>query len=110
MNKQPDTNLVIVAYKPKAGKYEALKKLVFSHLPQLAALGLVTNREPVIAETADDTIVEVFEWLSSEAIEQAHSHPEVHKIWAAFAEVCDCVPLNTLTESREMFAGFTPLN
>jgi hypothetical protein len=27
-------------------------------------------------------------------------------MWEKFFDVCDCVPLNTLAEAREMFAGF----
>jgi hypothetical protein len=110
MTNNESANLVIVAYKPKPGKSEALKQLVLNHVPHLAELGLVTDREPVIVETADGTIIEVFEWLSADAIKQAHSNPRVHKIWAAFADCCDCVPLNTLAETSDMFAGFKPLN
>ncbi len=110
MNNQTGPSLVIVAYKPKPGKKEALIQLVAQHVPMLAKLGLVTNREPAIMESADGTVIEVFEWLNAEAIQQAHSNPEVHKIWAAFAEVCDCVPLNTVKEAADMFAGFKPLN
>jgi hypothetical protein len=31
-------------------------------------------------------------------------------LWAQFFEVCDCVPLATLAEAQEMFAGFTPID
>lgn len=103
-------NLVIVAYRPKPGKNEKLKKLVANHVPDLARLGFVTDRKPVIVEATDGTIIEVFEWLSVEAIEQAHSHPGVHKIWGDFAECCDHVPLNTIAEAADLFAGFKPLN
>jgi len=110
MNSQTGPSLVIVAYKPLLGKEEALKQLVVSHVPDLAKLGLVTDRKPAIMEAADGTVIEVFEWITPDAIQQAHSHPEVHKIWGAFAEVCTYVPLNTLAESGNMFAGFRPLN
>jgi hypothetical protein len=110
MNNQTGPSLVIVAYKPKPGKEEALKEIVFNHVPDLHKLGLVTDRKPSIMQAADGTIIEVFEWLSAEAIQQAHSHPGVREIWTAFAEVCDCVPLNTVAESADMFAGFKPLN
>lgn len=110
MNNQTGPSLVIVAYKPLPGKEEVLKQLVSSHVPDLAKLGLVTDRKPAIMQAADGTIIEVFEWLSAEAIQQAHSNPEVHKIWAAFAAACTCVPLNTLAEAGDMFAGFKPLN
>jgi uncharacterized protein YegL len=110
MSNNPSANLVIVAYKPKPGKAAELRQLVINHVPDLAKLGLVTDRKPIIVEAADGTIIEVFEWLSADVVRQAHSNPGVHKIWAAFAEVCDYVPLNTLPEAANMFAEFTPLN
>jgi hypothetical protein len=33
----------------------------------------------------------------------------VLEMWKKFFEVCDCVPLNTLDEAKEMFAGFEPI-
>jgi len=98
--------IVIVAYKPKPGKAEALKELTKTHVTRLKAEGLVTDREAVIMETADGTIIEVFEWLSAEAIKQAHSNPVVHTMWAEYAAVCDYVPLNSLNETGNMFAEF----
>ena len=102
--------IVIVAYKPKVGKAEQLKELTKTHVARLKKEGLVTDREPVAMETADGTIVEVFEWLSDEAIEQAHKNPAVIQMWGEYAEVCDYVPLNTLNEAKMQFAGFNPLN
>ena len=102
--------IVIVAYKPKQGKEQGLKELTKTHVSRLKKEGLVTDREPVIAETADGTLIEVFEWLSEEAIQNAHKNPEVLRMWAEYAEVCDYVPLNTLSESSNMFAEFTPVD
>jgi hypothetical protein len=102
--------ITIVAYKPKLGKAEALKTLTKTHVPRLKKEGLVTDREAVIMEAKDGTIVEVFEWLSAEAIQSAHKNPAVLQMWGEYAEVCDYVPLNTLAEVNDMFAGFAPLN
>src|ERR1700761_5881511 len=98
--------IVIVAYKPKPGKAEALKELAKTHIPRLLKEELVTTREPVVVEAADGTIIEVFEWLSDEAIKQAHQNPEVQKMWGEYAEVCDYVPLNTVPEAANLFAEF----
>ena len=102
--------IVIVAYKPKAGKAEALKELTKTHVSRLLKEGLVTTRAPVIMEAADGTIVEVFEWLSDEAIANAHHNPEVLQLWKEYFEVCDIVPLNSLTETGDMFATFNPMD
>lgn len=102
--------IVIVAYKPKPGKADDLKSLVKNHVTRLSNEGLVTLREPAIMETAEGVIIEMFEWLSAEAIQMAHSNPAVHKMWSEFAEVCDYVPLNTLPETANLFAEFSALN
>ena len=102
--------IVIAAYKPKAGKQDALIELTKTHVQRLKKEGLVTDREPVIMEAADGTVIEVFEWLSSGAIQKAHSNPEVLKMWEEYGEVCDYVPLNTLNEASLMFAGFKPID
>jgi len=70
----------------------------------------VRDKESFIMEASDGTIVEVFEWLSEEAIQSAHQNPEVQKMWSEYAAVCDYVPLNSLTEINDLFASFTPLN
>ena len=98
--------IVIVAYAPKPGKAEALKNLVKNHVSRLNDEGLVTLREPVIMQTTEGVIIEVFEWLSADAIKMAHSNPVVHKMWGEFAEVCDYVPLNSLPETANLFAEF----
>jgi hypothetical protein len=102
--------ITIACYKPKPGKEEALKELMKTHLPRLKAEGLVTDRQSIIMEAKDGTILEVFEWLSAEAIASAHTNPSVLKMWGEYGEICDYVPVNTVSEAADMFAGFNPLN
>ena len=101
--------IVIVAYRPKPGKEKELHDLVRSCVPTLRTEGLVTNRDPTIMRARDGTIIEVSEWKSHEAIDAAHKNPNVLAMWNKFFAVCDCVPLKTLSEAEEMFAGFEPL-
>jgi len=102
--------IVIVGYKPKPGKNEALKALMKTHLPRLKQEGLVTNRASIMMEAADGTIIEVFEWISKEAIENAHTNPAVLQMWGEYGEVCDYVPVGSLEEIGNLFSGFEPLN
>ncbi len=102
--------IVVVAYRPKPGKKTELLELVRSRVPILRKEGLVTDRTPTIMRAKDDTIIEVSEWKSSDAIEAAHKNENVWKLWNKFFELCDCVPLNTVAETSEMFAGFEPLD
>ena len=101
--------IVIVAYRPKPGKAKETLELVQSRVPTLRNEGLVTDRAPTIVRARDGTIVEVSEWKSHEAIDAAHKNANVLAMWNKFFAVCDCVPLNTLSESAEMFAGFEPV-
>jgi quinol monooxygenase YgiN len=101
--------IVIVAYRPKPGKENELLELVRTRVPTLCREGLVTNREPTIMRARDGTVVEVSEWKSQEAINDAHKNPNVLTMWNKFFAICDCVPLKTLAEAEEMFAGFEPL-
>ncbi|MEO8727141.1 MAG: hypothetical protein ABI383_13590 [Acidobacteriaceae bacterium] len=102
-------NIVIVAYRPKPGKEAELLGLTREHVPYLQSEGLATARIPIVAKAADGTIIEVFEWAAG-GVEHAHTHPGVGKMWAKYSAICDCVPLNTLEESKAMFAGFEPLS
>ena len=101
--------VVIVAYRPKPGKENELVDLVRSRLPTLRKEGLVTDRVPTIMRSRDGTIIEVSEWKSQEAIDAAHKNPNVLAMWNKFFAICDCIPLNTLAEAKEMFAGFEPI-
>jgi quinol monooxygenase YgiN len=99
----------VVAYRPKPGKERELLELVRLRVPTLRKEGLVTDRAPTIMRSRDGTIVEVSEWKSRDAIDAAHKNPNVLAMWDKFFAVCDCVPLNTLPEAADMFAGFTPI-
>jgi quinol monooxygenase YgiN len=101
--------VVIVAYRPKPEKANETLALVRSRVPTLRKEGLVTDCTPTIMRARDGTIIEVSEWKSQAAIEAAHKNPNVLAMWNKFFAVCDCVPLNTLPESAEMFAGFEPV-
>ena len=101
--------VVIVAYRPKPGKENELVDLVRSRVPTLRKEGLVSDRVPTIMRARDGTIIEVSEWKSREAIDAAHKNPNVLAMWNQFFALCDCVPLKSLAEAEEMFAGFEPV-
>ena len=101
---------VIVAYRPKPGKGDELLELVRTRVPTLRKEGLISDRVPTIMRARDGTIIEVSEWKSREAIDAAHKNPNVLAMWEKFFAACDCVPLNTLAEADEMFAGFAPID
>ena len=100
--------IVISCYKPKPGKEKALKALIVDHVPTLRRIGLVTERAPILMEAKDGTLIEVFEWASPEAIQTAHGHPAVLRMWEEYAKVCDYIPVGQVPEAAQMFSEFTP--
>ncbi len=103
-----EARIVIVGYKPKPGKAEALHQLMREHVPILKSQDLVTDRASIMMEAKDGTIIEVFEWKSQVAIDQAHSNPEVLKMWAKYEEACDYIPAGQVEEIASLFSGFKP--
>ena len=100
---------MIVAYRPKPGKEEELLSIVRTRVPTLRKEGLATDRAPLLMRAKDGTLIEVSEWKSREAIDAAYKNPTVLAMWDKFFALCDCVPLKTVPESSEMFAGFEPV-
>lgn len=96
----------IVAYTPKAGKEQDLLAAVRKHLQVLRAEQLVTDKPAYVMRAGDGSIVEVFEWRSAEAIQQAHGNPAVQALWADFGAACDYTPLTNLAETHQMFCEF----
>jgi hypothetical protein len=101
--------LVIACYRPKAGQQDVLRALVRDHVATLRSIGLVTDRTPITMEAHDGTIVEVFEWASAEAIQSAHSHPVVLRMWEEYGRVCDYLPISQLPEAAHLFPEFIPV-
>lgn len=72
-------DMVIVAYRPKAGRHRELSQLVKDHVPVLHHMGLATDRPALAMKAKDGVVVEVFEWKSG-AIASAHESPEVQEL------------------------------
>ncbi len=100
----------IAVYKPFVGKEKELDALVASHHQRLLDLQLVTDRRPIAMKSEDGTVLEIFEWISKEAINAAHSNAAVLAMWNEFGAVCQFLPTNAVKEIGNMFSEFTPLN
>jgi hypothetical protein len=101
--------IVISCYRPKPGQQDALRALIQTHVATLRSVDLVTDRVPITMEAADGTVIEVFEWVSDEAIQSAHGNPVVLRMWDEYGKVCDYIPISQVPEAAQMFSNFTPL-
>ncbi len=102
--------VVIAAYRPKAGRESELLACVRDHLPVLRRSGLATDRPAVVLRAVDGTVIEIFEWISPSAIDRAHSNASVRDLWDRFAACSDYVPLADVPETRVIFSPFEPLD
>ncbi|HTB14503.1 MAG TPA: hypothetical protein VK752_23190 [Bryobacteraceae bacterium] len=102
-------SISVACYRPKPGCEQELLELVRNHLPPLRSEGLVTDRASIVMRAADGTIVEIFEWVSQEAIAGAHRNPAVIALWARFEKVCTYEKPASLPEFQALFAHFEPI-
>ncbi len=101
--------VVIACFRPLPGKQDQLRALTETHVQRLRDLGLATSRSGMAMETAHGDVIEVFEWVSEEAIATAHEHPEVLAMWAEYEQCCTYVPVTDLPGAAGLFPDFTPL-
>lgn len=100
---------VIACYRPKKGKQRELLNAVKDHIPVLRKEGLVTERAPYVMRAGDGTIVEVFEWVSQEAIDAAHTNASVLALWQRFEATCTYEAIGSLPEALKLFSAFEPI-
>jgi quinol monooxygenase YgiN len=105
-----ETRIVIAAYRAKPGKADVLVSEVRDHHQLLRSEGLATDRSAVVMQAADGTVIEVFEWASRAAIEEAHANPRVQMMWERFEDCAEIVSLGSLAEAGQPFAEFSALD
>jgi hypothetical protein len=101
--------IVLVGYRPFEGKLLELLALIREHVVILRAEGLATEREPIVLKSSSGLVVEVFEWVSGDAIQKAHTNAAVQVLWERFGAVCTYEPLQNLNEWTNLFAEFEAL-
>ena len=101
---------VIVVFRPKRGKEHELEQLLKEHVPILREEQLVTDRKPYVMKSSEGVFVEVFEWKSKEAIQQAHTNMEVGKMWERFGQVCEYDAAVNVKEFHDLFSEFASVN
>lgn len=101
--------IVIACFRPLPGGQEQLRELTRTHVQRLRDLGLATSRPGIAMEAANGDVVEVFEWVSEEAIASAHEHAEVRAMWAEYEQCCTYIPVTEVPGAGTLFPDHTPL-
>ena len=100
---------MIACYRLKPGCEAELARIVREHVPTLQKLGLATPRPATALRASDGTVVEIFEWASTKAVERAHTDPVVAGLWERFMAVCDFTTLADLPGAAQPFPHFAPV-
>jgi quinol monooxygenase YgiN len=103
-------HLVICAFRPKPGKEQELLGVIRDHMPTLRSQSLITERAPIVGRAADGTIIEVFEWRSQAAVDEAHRNPVVRTLWDRFEACSEYLSLRDVPETASPFPHFEPVN
>ncbi len=101
--------IVIASYKPREGKDEGMKEVLRNHMPILRNEGLITDFPAIVLKANDGSYIEIFEWKTQEAINQAHQSENVLALWKRFEEVCTYINLSDIEERKNLFASFQPV-
>ena len=88
-----------------------MRKLVREHRRTLDKAHLITSRPTLLLRArSDGTVLEIFEWRSAKAADEAHQNPAVRKLWTKFARIADFVPLSAVAEAEKVFSHFEALS
>jgi len=91
----PKTNpvTVICRFTVKPAAEKEFVKLLSRDWPNLLRLGLASKDEPTVYRHVDESggpvYFQIFSWASAEAVESAHTRPEVRASWAAMETLCE---------------------
>ncbi|MCL4233749.1 MAG: hypothetical protein KJ042_04435 [Deltaproteobacteria bacterium] len=102
--------IMFAVYKPREGKEMELKMALKRHVPTLRQQGYVTLRPPLFLKSAQDgTYIEIFQWVSLDAMKQAHDDEKVREVWSAIEAAAEIRTLADLEESKTPFPSFLPV-
>ncbi|WP_308637170.1 antibiotic biosynthesis monooxygenase [Paenibacillus silvisoli] len=101
--------IAVALYRPHPGKENELREIVKEHGPALVAEGLITEHPMLQLGAEDGTIIEIFEWKSVEAKDQAHKSPVIWPIWERMMAVAEMTSLGSLKEAHQPFPTFQRL-
>lgn len=99
----------IACYMPKLGQEQKLLELLREHALILRSEGFLTDKLPYVMQARDGTVIEVFEWKSPEAKQEAHRNAAVSQVWQKFGDCAEYPPLANLEECRRPFASFVSI-
>jgi len=75
------------------------------HTPLLRREKLITARPPILLESGNGILIEIFEWKSKSAKLRAHGNPRVFDLWGKMEKCGRNVSLSRINEADDIFAN-----
>src|SRR5690349_20282814 len=97
------SRLVIIVLKPKKDRKDELIALLKKSFAVIQKLGLATSREQYLAACEDDTILQVFEWVSDTSQNSAGEHEEIRELWMEAERLSTFMKPSAVKEFNEVF-------
>lgn len=95
----------VVVYSPRQDREIELRNLLAQHADVLESEGLLGERSPAYFVTPKGMIVEIFDWKSEKAGEDAHSRAAIQTLWNRLGEASEFVSLGQLDIASQLFAS-----
>jgi len=96
----------IMIFKPQKDKLGELIALLKQSRSTLLKFGKVTAREQILAMTIEESVIQILEWTSKEAEEEAAVHDEVRELWMQAERISEFQKPIEVREFNQMFPSF----
>lgn len=98
--------IALIVYKPWKDKSKELIDSLLANIPVMRKLGLVTDREQIVAQSKDGCIIQIFEWREEASEEQAMAHPVVQEMWMKVSKMSEFKKPMDIAEFQEQLSKF----
>ena len=102
--------VAIIVLKPQKDKIGELIALLRKSHSTLLKFGIVTAREQILAMSSEGSIIQILEWTSKQAEEEAAVHDEVRELWMEAERLCEFQKPIEVNEFTQMFPSFEIIN
>jgi hypothetical protein len=99
-------HIALILYSPRKGREQELVDMLQNNIPVMRKLGLVTDREQIIARSKDGSILQVFEWKRDDSQDQAMAHPVCQDMWLKVGNISEFQKPVAVAEFNEVFSMF----
>lgn len=99
-------HIALILYSPRKDREQELIEMLQQNIPVMRKLGLVTDREQILASTKDGSIIQLFEWKNDDSQEQAMAHPVCQEMWLKVGNISEFQKPTAVAEFNEVFSMF----